>query len=83
LFSVIRRGHNHAVYSLKDNSPYTNPAMIWEKSKKKAMNSLSKLDRDGRERVSDIIRTFLMLDDEKFRELRKGNNEYADFIYGF
>lgn len=56
---IMRRGHKVPGYSLKDNNVYTNPAMAWERHQKIAINSVTALDADERDEISNMMRTFL------------------------
>jgi hypothetical protein len=56
---LLERGHNIANYSLKDNNPYTNPAMAWDLKKKSARNSAITMDADERHEISKMIRSLI------------------------
>lgn len=60
IYCILRKGHKHSTYSLESNNPYTNPALMWEKEKKIAMNKGSKLDPDERANLSKTLTTFLI-----------------------
>ena len=59
LMRVLQRGHVLNPYSLRDNNPFTNPALAWEQSKMAVKNSLTSLDNDARHEISMMLRTFI------------------------
>jgi hypothetical protein len=58
IYCILRRGHRHPVFSLDSNNPVTNPFVMWEKEKKKAMNSIGALDGEDRAEMGRLLRTF-------------------------
>lgn len=58
IYSILKRGHKHPTYSLESKNPITNPFMMWENEKKKAMNQASTHDPEDRAEMSRIIRSF-------------------------
>lgn len=60
LMRILLRGHKIKQFNLRDNNPFINPAIAWETKRKKAKNSVNKMDADQRDRVSRLIRTFLV-----------------------
>ena len=58
IYSILRRGHKHPIFSLYSKNPITNPFSMWENEKKKAMNSVATLDPEDRAEMSRLIRTF-------------------------
>ena len=59
LKQLLYRRYNLIGLSLRDNNPFTNPAIAWEKHKKIARNSLASLDDDEREQISIMIRSLI------------------------
>ena len=57
---IIERGHKVPGYSLEARSEFTNPAIAWEQKRKLARNKITVMDEDEREKISRIIRTFLL-----------------------
>jgi len=59
LRQLLYRRYNLPGLSLRDNNPFTNPALAWEKHKLIARNSLVSLDTDDREAISRMLRSLL------------------------
>ena len=60
LMKILTRGHKLGDLSLKENNPFLNPGIGWRESIKAARNAAYKMDTDGREEISKLIRTFLV-----------------------
>jgi len=56
---LLQKGTKHPIFNLKENNPYTNPAIAWENFSKKARNSISMLSPDQRIEASKLFRTFI------------------------
>ena len=58
IMSMLRRGYRHPTYSLESRTPFTNPALMWEKEQKAARNQGNGFDPEDRAEISRILRTF-------------------------
>ncbi len=59
LMRLLQRGHKVYEYSLKENNPYTNPAIAWNQAIPIVRNSIAKLDSDDRYSISMMLRSFI------------------------
>ncbi len=60
LRQLLYRRHLLPGMSLRDNNPFTNPAIAWEKHKAIAQNSLASLDSDDKDILSKLNRSLLV-----------------------
>lgn len=56
---LLERGHRFEQFSLTANNEFTNPALAWEKWKRIARISVSRIDADEREQLSRMKCTLL------------------------
>lgn len=61
MIRVLQRGYKHAVLNLKENNPYTNPAIAYDSAKIKVRNSCNKLTIDKRNDCSKSLLNFFNL----------------------
>lgn len=60
IYRCLQRNHKVIGYNLRDNSPYTNPALYWDTKLPAVRNSISSFDLEERHAISSQIRTFLV-----------------------
>lgn len=58
IYSILKRGHKHPIFSLDSTNVVTNPFLMWEHEKKKAMNRTENFDPEDRAEMSRILRAF-------------------------
>lgn len=73
LMRILQRGHVHPIFNLKDNSPYTNPALAWDTKKKQARNSFSVIDPNVRKQLNILLTAFLVNPDAYFNQFYNNN----------
>lgn len=59
LLRLVYRGHKILNLSLNNNNEFTNPALAWEKYKKRARNSIATLDEDDKKIITDLNTSFI------------------------
>jgi glycosidase len=60
IYSILKRGHKHPIFSLDSKNPITNPYSMWIQESKKGRNQVSALDSEERSQMSQLIRTFIV-----------------------
>ena len=76
LMMLVQRGHKVGDLSLKVNNEYLNPAMMWERDKRKAKVSVNAYDIDEREKFSRMMRTFIL----DYNNYTQGSFNYKKII---
>lgn len=74
MYSILKKGHKHPLFSLDSNNPITNPFLMWQQTKKAAMNRGSKLDPDERYNIMKLMTTFIP--DLNNRYLQETNDNF-------
>jgi len=59
LVKMIHQGYKHPIFSLNNNNPYTNPAMLYDKAVKRARNDIGTMDQSERRVFSELTREFI------------------------
>lgn len=72
LMMLLQRGHKVHELSLDGVTEHKNPAMAWKVNKRIAKNSMNRLDKDGREQLSKMMRSFL----QDYNNYTQGNFNY-------
>lgn len=58
MMRMLQRGYIHPVLNLKENNPYTNPALAYNQSKIKVRNQLNHLTKDKRDACTRSLLNF-------------------------
>ena len=56
---ILARGYKHPVYSLRSNSPYNNPDIRWQQTKKEARFRAREMSKEQRRIMADTMSTFI------------------------
>ena len=59
ILRILQKGTKHPIFNLRDQNPFTNPGIAYEKAMKQAKNSVNIMNPDQREEVSVLLRTLL------------------------
>lgn len=59
MVKLLQRGYVHPVFNLRENNPFTNPALAWQEETFKARNSVSTMDQGERRVISEMTREFI------------------------
>ena len=59
LMMLLQRGHKVGNLSFEKNNEMLNPMISWKLNSRKAKNSVNRLDLDGKEEISKMVRSFL------------------------
>ena len=59
MMQLLLKGYKHPILSLKENNPYLNPGMAFDKYSLQARNSLGRMTYDERIEVSNLLHEFV------------------------
>jgi hypothetical protein len=59
MIRLLQNGYVHSIFNLDKNNPYTNVGILWEKTRKKARNSVGTMDQGERRIFSEMTREFI------------------------
>lgn len=59
MMRILQRNYRHPVLNLRDNNPYTNPALAYDNAKIKVRNACNRLTKDKRDDCSRSLLNFL------------------------
>lgn len=79
LYRCLTSGYKHPIFNLDSRNLYTNPALLWERSKKVARNEIGSMDADARNDLSKIMREFLTDPYAHFTQMFATRSDSADF----
>jgi hypothetical protein len=65
--NILMRGYKHPVLDLNANNEYTNPALAFDKQKRKAIIACGTLNMDARTRISEAVLQFYKKDRRIYR----------------
>jgi hypothetical protein len=65
--NILMRGYKHPVLDLNANNEYTNPALAFDKQKRKAIIACGTLNMDARTRISEAVLQFYKKDRKIYR----------------
>lgn len=77
IYCILRKGHKHPTYSLDSSNPITNPFLMWDKYRRKAINSVSAMDPEQRFEMMQTLTTFIVNLNNRNSESYIANNTIA------